>query len=132
VADFEVPDELLYSNEDEWVRDGGDRAEVGISDYAQAQLGDIVFVELPEVGSMVDKGDTFGVIESVKAVVDLYAPVSGKVIDVNQDLEDQPELVNEDCYHAGWLIAVDVVDPDDFDSLLDADAYRRHIDDRSE
>jgi len=132
VADFEIPEELRFSNEDEWVRGGGDRAEIGVSAYAQDQLGDIVFVELPEVGSLLVKGETFGVIESVKAVADLYAPISGVVVDTNEDLEDQPELINEDCYHAGWLVAVSNSDPKELESLLDADSYRRHIDERSE
>jgi glycine cleavage system H protein len=132
LADLEIPEDLSYSSEDEWVREVGERVEVGISDYAQDQLGDIVFVELPEVGTAVDRGEAFGVIESVKAVSDLFAPVSGTVVAVNEDLEEQPELVNEDCYHAGWLIAISGVDSSELELLLDAAAYRQHIDDRSE
>jgi len=132
VADWDIPEDLRYSTEDEWVRDADDRVEIGISDYAQSQLGDIVFVELPEVGTAVEKGDTFGVIESVKAVSDLYAPISGEVVAINEDLEEQPELVNEDCYHSGWLIAIANVESDDLDTLLDAASYRRHVDERSD
>jgi glycine cleavage system H protein len=105
---------------------------VGITDYAQQQLGDIVFVELPAVGTSVSQGDSFGVVESVKAVSDLYAPVAGEVIEVNADLADSPEVVNEDCYGDGWLLAIRPEDEEEVESLLDAEAYRKHIRDRSE
>ena len=132
MADYEIPNELRFSREDEWVRDDGEQVVVGISDYAQQQLGDIVFVELPEVGTSVVLGDSFGVIESVKAVSELYAPVSGKVVAINGDLEERPELVNESCHSDGWLLAIGGVDPDEIDMLLDADEYRRHVADRAE
>jgi glycine cleavage system H protein len=132
VPDFEIPDQLRYSHEDEWVRDDGDCLVIGISDYAQQQLGDIVFVELPEVGSTIDRGDPFGVIESVKAVSDLFAPVSGEVIAVNEELADRPEAVNEDCYGDGWIISVQPSDPEEVDALLDAKAYLKHVADREE
>lgn len=132
MADYDIPEDLRYSVEDEWLRDEGERAVVGVTDYAQDQLGDIVFVELPEVGSAVTKGAAFGVIESVKAVSDLCAPVSGEVAAVNVELEDHPEVVNEDCYGGGWIIAIAVANRADLDSLLDADGYRRHVDERSE
>jgi glycine cleavage system H protein len=129
---YDIPEDLRYSNEDEWVRDAGGRAVVGVTDYAQEQLGDIVFVELPEVGTALAKGETFGVIESVKAVSDLYAPISGEVVAINGDLEDHPEVINEDCYGDGWIIAIGGSDPADLDSLLDAEAYHQHVVDRSD
>ncbi len=132
MANFEIPDDLLYTPEDEWARGDGDRFHVGITDYAQQQLGDIVFVDLPEVGSEVTQGQVFGVIESVKAVSDLYAPVSGQVVEVNEELADRPELVNEDCYGDGWIIVIDTRGEDPSDSLLDAAAYLKHVDERSE
>ena len=132
MADYDIPSDLRFSREDEWVRPGGDRILVGVSDYAQQQLGDIVFVELPEVGTALKRGDSFGVIESVKAVSDLYAPVSGTVVEINTELEDRPEAVNESCYGDGWLIAIGESDPAEIESLLDADAYRRYVDERAE
>ena len=109
-----------------------DRVVIGVTDYAQQQLGDIVFVELPEVNTPVERGEPFGVIESVKAVSDLYAPVSGRVIEVNAELADRPENINEDCYGDGWMIAVAAEDPEELDQLLDANAYAKHCQDRSE
>lgn len=132
MADYEIPGDLCFSREDEWVRDDGEQFLVGISDYAQQQLGDIVFVELPEVGTSIVRGDSFGVIESVKAVSELYAPVSGKVVAVNSELEDRPEIVNENCYVDGWLVAIGDVDPTEIEMLLDAGDYRLHVADREE
>lgn len=132
MADYDIPKDLRYSTEDEWVRDEGDRAVVGVTDYAQEQLGDIVFIELPEVGTAVTKGETFGVIESVKAVSDLYAPISGEIVAVNGELEDHPEVVNEDCYGGGWIIAIGGANGADFDSLLDAETYHQQVEERSE
>ena len=132
MADYEIPDDLRYSREDEWVRDDGDQIVVGISDFAQQQLGDIVFVELPEIGASIVRGDGFGVIESVKAVSELFAPVSGTVVAINEDLEDRPEIVNESCHIDGWLIALEDVDLAEIDMLLDADDYRQHVADRAE
>jgi len=132
LADYQLPAELRYSAEDEWARVDGNNVTLGISDYAQQQLGDIVFVELPEVGSQVRKGEAFGVVESVKAVSDLFAPVSGQVVSVNGDLADTPELVNEDCYGGGWMLVVEASSPDELAVLLDADAYRKHVDERSD
>jgi len=123
-----VPADLLYTEEHEWVRLEGDVAVVGITDYAQHELGDVVYVELPEVGSTVEQGKPFGVVESVKAASDLYAPVSGEVVEVNTALEDAPELVNNDPYGEGWMIKVR---PSNWEAekanLLDAEAYRRLI-----
>ncbi len=131
MSDTEIPDDLRYSEEDEWLRDEEDHCFIGITDYAQQQLGDIVFVELPEVGSDVKKGQPFGVIESVKAVSDLYAPVSGEVIEVNQALVSQPELVNSDCYGDGWIVSIAPSNEAEIGQLLDAAAYARHITDRN-
>lgn len=134
MADYEIPDDLQYTREDEWCREEGDRVVVGVSDYAQQQLGDVVFVELPAVGSQVVSGKPFGVIESVKAVSDLYAPVSGEVLAINDELADRPEVVNESCYTDGWLIAVSTSDEtsDELADLLDAPAYRAYVEERSD
>jgi glycine cleavage system H protein len=132
VADYEIPKDLVYTREDEWARNEGSRVLVGVTDYAQQQLGDVVFLELPEIGASVEKGEPFGVIESVKAVSDLYAPISGEVVDVNADLQERPELVNEDCYGDGWLVAIAPSDPSDLDTLLDAQAYAQHVAARKE
>ena len=118
-----VPAELRYTKDHEWVRVDGDEATVGITAYAADQLGDIVFVELPESGRELRQFATFGVVESVKAVSDLFAPVSGDVVAANADLGANPELVNSDPYGAGWMIRVTLTDAGQLDSLLDADAY---------
>ena len=131
MANYEIPDDLLYTREDDWARGEGDHYLVGITDYAQQQLGDIVFVELPEVGSEIVQGQVFGVIESVKAVSDLYAPISGRVVEVNEELADRPELVNQDCYGDGWILLVDTRGEEPRD-LLDAAAYLKHVEERSE
>jgi glycine cleavage system H protein len=125
----DIPSELNYTAEHEWVRrSGGDTARIGITDFAQSALGDVVFVQLPEVGTAVAAGESFGEVESTKSVSDLYAPVSGKVSAVNIDLEGSPDLVNSDPYGAGWLLDVQVSDAAELESaiatLLDADAYR--------
>ena len=129
MSDVSIPDDLGYTKEDEWTRRDGNIVAVGITDYAQDQLGDIVFVELPAVGDAVTAGETFGTIESVKAVSDLFSPVTGTVTEVNGELGDKPELVNEDCYGGGWMLKVELaagVEPD----LLDAAAYRASIAER--
>jgi glycine cleavage system H protein len=130
VTDFEIPDDLRYSEEDEWARLEGDRVTIGITDWAQQQLGDIVYVELPEVGAALEKGEPFGVIESVKAVSDLYAPVSGTVLEVNTDLADRPEAVNEDCYGDGWIAVVAVENQEEHATLLDPTAYQKYLEER--
>lgn len=118
------PDDLRYSSEHEWARPESDGVvEVGITHYAQDTLGDVVFVELPEVGSQVGQFDKFGEIESVKAVSDLYSPVSGTVAEVNEKLEQAPELVNADPYGDGWIMRVQLDDPSELDSLMDASTY---------
>ena len=120
---MEVPKDLLYTLEHEWIRVDGKNAVIGITHFAQEQLGDIVFVELPEVGSELEKESPFGVVESVKTVSDLYAPVSGKVTKVNKELETNPEMVNSEAYGAGWIVEIELSNEKDLESLLDADAY---------
>lgn len=130
MADVEIPKSLRYSREDEWARADGTRIRVGVTDYAQQQLGDVVFVELPEVGSTVEAGEPFGVIESVKAVADLFAPLSGEVIAANAELAERPEAVNEDCYGDGWMIVIQVGDAAEIEQLLDAPAYEQYLKER--
>jgi len=132
VADYDIPQELRYTREDEWVRLEGERVVLGVTDYAQQQLGDIVFVELPAVGATVERGEPFGVVESVKAVADLFGPVSGRVVEVNATLADQPELVNQDCYGDGWMLVLEPDDPAEIEDLLPASDYRQHVKDRAE
>lgn len=122
-----VPANLKYSKEHEWVKIEGQQARIGITDFAQDELGDIVFVELPEVGSEVKVNETFGTVESVKTVSDLFAPVSGKVVAINQSLTDAPELVNSNPYEDGWMIVVEMSNPAELDDLLDAAGYEAHI-----
>jgi len=121
------PKELKYTKTHEWIRVEGTRGKCGITFYASDQLGDIVFVELPEVGQGVVKGEAFGVVESVKAVSDCYAPVSGKVVAVNEMLETQPELINQSTYDEGWIIEVELSDPSELDDLMDAQQYEKHV-----
>ena len=121
------PTNIKYTSEHEWIRLEGDEAYVGISDYAQDQLGDIVFVDIPTEGETLAKGDTFGTIEVVKTVSDLFMPVGGEVIEISPNLEDQPELVNKDPYGEGWLIRIKPTDVTDMDDLLDAAAYKQLI-----
>lgn len=113
-----------YSESHEWIRVMGDEGVIGISDYAQSELNDIVYVELPEVGDAVERDEEFGTVESVKTASELYMPVSGEVTAVNTELEDTPELVNQDAFGKGWLIRVRLVDPDEVDDLLDVDEYK--------
>lgn len=129
---MEFPDDLRYSKEHEWVLVEGNVATIGITDYAQEQLGDIVFVELPAVGDKLSKEDTFGVVESVKSVNDIYAPISGKVLEVNDDLPDNPEIVNDDPYGDGWMIKVEVADAEELDDLMTADEYRDYVAEQQE
>ena len=122
-----VPAELKYTKEHEWIRVEGEEAYVGITDYAQSQLGDIVFVEVETEGDNLEAGDTFGSIEAVKTVSDLYMPVSGEVLEFNSELEDQPDLVNKDPYGKGWIIKVKIEGEAQLDGLLSADAYKASI-----
>ncbi len=123
INELEFPDDLHYTEDHEWVKSDGDAVKIGISDYAQDQLGDIVFVELPEVGDTFEKGAEFGTVESVKAVSELFIPVGGKVVSVNGELEDAPELVNEDPYGKGWMVEIKPDDPSETESLMGKDAY---------
>jgi len=127
----EIADDCHYARSDEWIRVDGTTGRVGISDYAQQELTDVVFVELPEVGSQIEAGEPFGVVESVKAVSDLLAPVSGEVIEVHDALDEHPEWVNEDPYGRGWMIAVEPEDLDEIDTLMSPDDYRKYIEERS-
>ena len=128
---METPQQLKYTEEHEWVRLEGSTAVVGITDYAQGELGDIVFVELPEPGTDVVKGAVFGTIEAVKTVSDLYAPVSGKVLEVNSDLADRPEEINQSPYEAGWMIKIEAKEPAETEGLLDSTGYRNHVGEES-
>ena len=121
--ELNFPAEALYTESHEWARAEGDQVKVGISDYAQDQLGDIVFVELPEVGETFGKGEEFGTVESVKAVSELYMPVAGEIVAVNSSLEDAPEKVNNTPYGDGWMIEIKPEDPSSIDELLNHDAY---------
>ena len=125
--DHDIPSELHYTTDNEWVRVGEDYIAIGVTDYAQQQLGDIVYVELPQPGESIVKGEAFGVIESVKAVSDLCAPLSGVVMAVNERLADQPEVVNHDCYGGGWILKLELAGEIALDSLLDADAYAKRV-----
>lgn len=121
-----VPENLKYTEHDEWVRLEGDVATIGITDYAQNELGEIVFVELPELGTSLAAGDAFGVVESVKAVADVYTPVSGEVTEINSDLPDDPSRINSAAFDAGWLIKIKVSDTAALDGLMDAEAYKNY------
>ena len=123
LSELNLPDDVRYAESHEWARSEGDKVKVGISDYAQDQLGDIVFVELPEVGDSLEKGEEFGTVESVKAVSELYMPVSGEIAAVNSGLEDAPERVNSTPYTDGWMIEVKPDNPSEMDKLLSSDAY---------
>ena len=122
-----IPVELKYTKEHEWVRLEGNKATVGITDYAQSELGDIVFVELPNVGKEVKQMEPFGTIEAVKAVSDLFSPVTGKVIEVNTALDNDPMVINRDPYGEGWIIKVELSDKSQLDNLLDATSYKSII-----
>ncbi len=119
-----IPDDLRYTQDHEWARLEGDTAAVGITDFAQGELGDIIFVEFPDLGDTFSQGDTFGTVEAVKTVADLFMPVSGEIIAVNTDLEDAPEKVNNDPYGKGWLVKVKLSNPGEGDEFLTAAAYR--------
>ncbi len=121
---MEFPEELKYTDEHEWVLVEDDIVTIGITDFAQDSLGDVVFVELPEVGAVLAAGKPLGVVESVKAVSDVYAPVSGEVVEVNEELPDSPETLNTSPYEDGWMVKIKVSDPSQLDDLLDVDAYQ--------
>jgi glycine cleavage system H protein len=121
------PSDLKYSNDHEWVRIDGDEATIGISDFAQDQLGEVVYVDLPDEGDSVKAGEAFGEIESVKSVSELVSPVSGEIVKVNEALDDAPETVNEDAYGAGWMIVVKMSDEAEADSLMESGAYETFV-----
>ncbi|MEM1610252.1 MAG: glycine cleavage system protein GcvH [Sulfolobales archaeon] len=127
VKGYRVPKNLLYTETDEWVRIEGDIAVVGITDYAQKKLKNIIGVELPQKGSRVRKGDSVGVIESIKAVADLYAPVSGEIVEVNERLRDEPELINHEPYSGGWIFKVRLLNRDEVKDLLSYEKYSEKI-----
>ena len=126
-----IEKDLLYTKDDEWLRIEEDEATVGITDYAQDSLSDIVYLELPEVGESFDEGDPFGVVESVKAAADLFMPVAGEVIEVNEGLMDEPEVVNTDPYGQAWMVRIKLEDTSQLDDLMDADAYSAYCEERT-
>ena len=124
---MDLPQNLKYTKEHEWVKIDGDLLIVGITDHAQSELGDIIFIEFPDLSQMISKDDSFGTIEAVKTVADLFAPVSGKIIEINQNLEDNPELVNSDPYGEGWIVKITDFDKSQLDALLDSNNYEEII-----
>jgi glycine cleavage system H protein len=124
---MKIPAELKYTEDHEWVRVEGDTATVGITDFAQGELGDVVFVEIETEGEELDKGETFGTVEAVKTVSDLFMPVGGEVAEVNEVLADEPEIVNKDPYGKGWMVKIKVKDSSELDDLLSADDYKKMI-----
>ena len=122
-----IPENLRYTKDHEWVRLEGPRATVGITDHAQSELTDVVYVELPQAGKAVKAGDILGTVESVKAVSEIFAPLSGKVVEVNKALEDTSEVVNQDPYGKGWMVVLEIADPNEVKHLMDAVTYRKHV-----
>jgi glycine cleavage system H protein len=127
----QYPNDLRYTKDHEWVRAAGDRGTIGITHYAQKQLGDVVFLELPEVGRAIEAGKVFGTVESVKAVSELYAPVSGEVVEANTGLVSKPELINTEPYGGAWMIVVKLADPKSLSELMDAAAYKAYVESES-
>jgi glycine cleavage system H protein len=123
INELNLPDDVRYTDDHEWTKAEGESVKIGITDYAQDQLGEIIFVEVPEVGDTLDKGANFGSLESVKAVSDMVMPVSGEVLAVNTALEDAPELLNQDPYSGGWILEIKPGDPSELDQLMDKNAY---------
>ncbi len=123
-----VPKDLMYTNEHEWAKFDNNIVTIGITDFAQGELGDIIFVELPELGSEVEKDEPFGTIEAVKTVTDLLSPVTGKVVEINDEIEDSPEFINEDCYGKGWFVKIENTDLSEKEKLLGAEDYQALID----
>ena len=121
------PNELKYTEDHEWVKIDGDKALIGITDHAQSELGDIIFIEFPEINDHIEQKEPFGTIEAVKTVADLFAPLSGKILEINNSLEDSPELVNSDAYGEGWIVKVSVDDPSQINDLLSSDSYEKLI-----
>ena len=122
-----IPNDLKYTKEHEWVRIDGDIITVGITDHAQSELGDIIFIEFPELNQLISKGEPFGTIEAVKTVADLFGPVTGKVLEINEALEDNPDLVNSDVYGEGWIVKITCTNDSELDDLLDSKKYKEMI-----
>lgn len=122
-----IPEDLLYTKEHEWLRMEGNRGRVGITDYAQHSLGDIVFVELPPIGKEFKAGEAFGVVESVKSASDIYMPISGKVVAVNEEVVNSPQIINQDPYGKGWMIEIEPSNPEEIKELLDASGYKKLV-----
>jgi glycine cleavage system H protein len=122
-----IPESLVYTKDHEWLKCEGNEALIGITDYAQSELGDIIFAEMPSVGDIFEKDAAFGTVEAVKAVSEVFIPVSGEVIDVNADLSDKPEMINEDPYGAGWMVRIRMSNPAEVEGLMNADAYSQFI-----
>jgi len=129
---MEIPKDLKYTNEHEWARIEGDIATVGITDYAQESLGDVVYIETPEIGTEVKKGEEFGSIESVKAVSDVFSPISGEIIEVNEELADHPEYINQSPYDKGWIVKIKISNPEEADELMDSTKYEEFVKKESE
>ncbi len=129
---MEIPKDLFYSENHEWILVEGEEAIIGVTDFAQEEMGDVVFVELPEVGDDLEQFDSFGVIESVKAVSDVYLPAGGKIIAVNEDLLDQPEMINEEPYEGGWLVRIKLTDKDELDALMNHKEYALFLEEGEE
>ncbi len=127
MADDDIPQQLRYTARHEWVRDDGEVITIGITSFAQDELGDVVYVDLPPTGTQVRADEPFGEVESTKSVSDLYAPVTGEIVERNEDLDDRPELVNADPYGEGWMVRIRPADPTELDALLDADGYRAEL-----
>jgi glycine cleavage system H protein len=127
---MDFPEDLKYTREHEWARKKGNNFVVGITDFAQEQLGDVVYVELPDVGDPVKKGESFGVVESTKAVSELFSPLTGKIVEVNDPLSDAPETVNDDPYEEGWMIVIEPSDPKELEALMDARTYRAFVEEQ--
>lgn len=126
MADYKILDDLLYTETHEWVRVEGNEAVIGVADYAQKNLGDITFVDLPEVDDEFNQGDEVGAVESVKAASDVYSPIGGKVKEINETLEETPELLNQDCYGQGWMVRLVISDEAELDNLMSPEAYTEH------
>jgi glycine cleavage system H protein len=122
-----TPDNLKYTKDHEWVKIDGDTATIGITDFAQSELGDIVYVEVETVGETLDKDEVFGTVEAVKTVSDLYLPLTGEILEFNEELEDEPEMVNEEPYEKGWMIKMKIANQDEIKELMDAETYKSHI-----
>ena len=128
MSETKIPDHLVYSESHEWILQDSDIATIGITDFAQTELGDIVFVELPEIGEHFEMGEAFGTVEAVKTVADLLAPISGEILEINETLEESAEQINKDAYEAGWMLKIHIDDPDNFQHLLSPSEYAELLD----